>query len=176
LAEMERRFGNLGFAAIGYNGGERRATNFKAGTGGLAGETIDYVKIITGLSAATWRDAPPESVDLRLSQTTDFLSACYQLATNRRLSKPPEPEYAIKPWGVQLAFGTTQAQAKAMYNRNTASCRPLLRNERMDLVAVQNRQKQYFMARIGRTSRDNARKLCLALSNSGCRCSVKQNR
>ncbi len=47
---MAERYGNLGLAAVGYNGGERRAEGLIAGTGGLMRETVDYVAIITGLS------------------------------------------------------------------------------------------------------------------------------
>lgn len=178
LADMERRFGNLGFAAIGYNGGETRATNFKAGTNGLARETVDYVKIITGVSAEAWRDAPPETLDLALEPGKPFLPACYEMAAKRRISKPPsfEPEYGLKPWGVELAFGATGKQARASYTQKTGSCRALLRRERLDLIPVKTRRGSYVMARIGRNTQGNARKLCLQLSRTGCRCTVKRNR
>ncbi len=52
LAEMVGRYGNPGMAAIGYNGGERRAAGFLEGKG-LARKTVNYVPIITGLSAET---------------------------------------------------------------------------------------------------------------------------
>ncbi len=44
LSEMARIYGSLGLAAVGYNGGERRAEGLIAGTGGLAQETVDYTR------------------------------------------------------------------------------------------------------------------------------------
>ena len=66
LADLQRRYGNPGLAAVAYNGGEGRANGFVEG-GGLARETINYVQIITGLSAEDWRDAPPVKHDFALA-------------------------------------------------------------------------------------------------------------
>ena len=66
LAELARDFGNIGLAAVAYNGGEARAARFIAAKDGLPLETRDYVHAITGYSAVAWRDAPPAKVDLAL--------------------------------------------------------------------------------------------------------------
>ena len=178
LAEMVRRYGNEGLAAIGYNGGERRAEGFLQG-GGLARETVNYVPIITGLTAEDWRDTQPEGHDMRLSKTEAFLPACYAMARNRRVSALAPPEPALKKWGVQIAFGKSRAQARAAYKRRARSCRPVIGEDKPDFVPVKHRasgQKGYIMARIGRRTRDGADALCARLRRAGCTCAVYANR
>ncbi|MEL6588198.1 MAG: lytic transglycosylase domain-containing protein [Pseudomonadota bacterium] len=181
LGEMQRRYGNPGLAAVGYNGGERRAEGLIAKTGGLARETVNYVQIITGLTAETWRDSPPTAHDFRLDPALAFQPACHALARNRRLTAfktAPPPAPAIKPWGVQLAFGASKDAATRAYNRRAAQCPSVLRGEKMDLVRVKNRvqgRPSYYMARIGRNSRDAADRLCRRIASAGCLCRVYRN-
>ncbi len=54
--------------------------------------------------------------DLRLAKDKGFAAACYELAQNRRLSPMPRPKPRIAPWGVQLAFGTSKAEARARFD------------------------------------------------------------
>ena len=178
LGEMVRRFGNPGLAAVGYNGGERRAEGLIAGTGGLARETIDYVQIITGLTAETWRDAPPEAHDFRLQKDKPFRDACFELARDRRLTPYPRPKPAVRPWGVQLAFGRSQSEARRAFERQTAACRGVAAGEKLDLVFVKNRvsgQKGFYMARISRDSVREANALCRRFRAAGCVCAVYEN-
>ncbi|KEJ90016.1 lytic transglycosylase domain-containing protein [Sulfitobacter donghicola] len=181
LAEMARRYGNEGMAAIGYNGGERRAEGFLAGKG-LASETINYVPIITGLTAEQWRDAPPKNHDFRLAKDKPFYAACSEMARKRKLSplkraKPPVPP--LKPWGVQLGFGTSKKSARAKVQTLTRSCRAQVKREKLDLVFVKNRvsgKKGYYFGRIGRNTREGAQKLCNSLKRQGCRCLTVNNK
>lgn len=76
LAEMVKKYGN---------GGERRAEGFLEGKG-LAQETVNYVPIITGLTAEQWRDTPPKDHDSSLAPEKSFFDACSEMATNRRLT------------------------------------------------------------------------------------------
>lgn len=179
LAEMATKYGNEGMAAIGYNGGERRAEGFLEGAG-LASETIDYVPIITGLSAEQWRDAAPENPDFRLSKTKPFLPACYEMARNRRISSlrvtPPKP--VLKPWGVQVSFGTSTTQAKAKANTQTASCRAPLKGKKLDMVFKKNRvsrRKGFYFAQYGSDTQSGAQGLCDKMRLSGCACLVVKN-
>lgn len=180
LAEMTRRYGNAGMAAIGYNGGERRAEGFLEGKG-LAPETVAYVPIITGLSAEDWRDAPPQDHDMRLSKTEPFLPACYAMAANRRitpLARPAPPPPRIKPWGVQVAFAQSEKAAEAALRQKTASCRRLVGGEKADLIYQPHRmagKQGYFFARFGRDSPQGAQALCDAMRAQGCTCRVTQN-
>ena len=181
LGEMQRRYGNPGLAAVGYNGGEGRAEGLIAKTGGLARETVNYVQIITGLTAETWRDAPPASHDFRIAPGMTFQNACFALARERRLTafktpKPPAPR--VKPWGVQLAFGASKDAARRAYNRRVAQCPGILRGEKVDLIKVKNRvqgRPGYYMARIGRDTRSQADAFCRRIAASGCLCRVYKN-
>lgn len=176
LAEMTRRYGNEGMAAIGYNGGERRAEKFLDG-GGLAIETINYVPIVTGLTAGEWRDTPPKTHDFRLSKTDDFHTACTAMAQNRRLT-PVKIIPLLNPWGVQMAFGKTGDEARAAFKRQTAQCRGTVAKEKPDFIPVKHRaagKKGFVMARIGRNTRYEADKLCSNIRAGGCICAVYKN-
>ena len=178
LGELSQRYGNPGLAAVAYNGGERRADGLVAKTGGLARETVNYVQIITGLPAETWRDDPPEGHDFRLQGDVPFRAACHDLARNRRLTAYPEPEPAVKPWGVQLAFGTSVDAARRKYSEKTRSCAALVKGETVDYVYEKSRASPrggYYMARIGRDDRDAAWRYCSQLKNRGCICAVYAN-
>ncbi len=178
LGELRRRYGNHGLAAVAYNGGERRADGLVAGTGGLAKETINYVRIITGIPARTWADTPPDSHDFRLQKDKPFASACHELARKRILTAYPPPEPVVKPYGVQLAFGTTKKKALNLFARRTARCTRVLNGEEPVLIWEKSRaspQGGYYMARIGRNTRDAAWKLCTRLKKSGCLCAVYRN-
>jgi hypothetical protein len=180
LAEMARRYGNEGMAAIGYNGGERRAEGFLEGKG-LASETVNYVPIITGLMAEQWRDTPPKDHDFSLAPEKTFYAACSEMARNRKLTpikRVASPPPALKPWGVQLGFGTSEKAAKAKIGTQTSSCRAQVAREKLDLIYVKNRvsgKKGYFFGRIGRNTRDAAQKLCGDLKRDRCTCLVVQN-
>lgn len=181
LAEMVQRYGNEGMSAIGYNGGERRAEGFLEGKG-LAQETINYVPIITGLTAEQWRDVPPKNHDFSLAPNKSFYIACSAMARNRKLTpikraKPAPPP--LKPWGVQLGFGTSKKSARAKVRTMTGTCRGQISREKLDLVYVKNRvsgRKGYFFVRIGRNSRQAAQKLCGNLKQQRCTCLVVQNK
>ena len=179
LGELVRRYGNEGLAAVAYNGGERRAEGLVTKTGGLARETIDYVQIITGLTAEDWRDNPPAAHDFSLQKGVAFRPACHDLALKRKLTKFKRPEPKVLPWGVQVAFGTTQSSAKRKLGALPARCRAGIGKNKIDYVPQKSRASpsgRYVMARIGRADRDSAWKLCARLKQSGCRCAVYRNR
>lgn len=178
LGELTRRYGNQGLAAVAYNGGERRADGLVTRAAGLARETIDYVKIITGLPAETWRDSPPEAHDFRLQKDMSFQTACHDLARNRRFTAFPPPEPVVKKWGVQMAFGTSKDRAMAQYRARAKSCAGLVKGEEPDLIWQKSRASPrggYWMARLGRDGRDAAWSFCGKLKARGCTCAVYKN-
>ncbi|HBM62297.1 MAG TPA: transglycosylase [Citreicella sp.] len=178
LGELVRRYGNPGLAAVAYNGGEGRADGLVAGSGGLARETVDYVRIITGLPAEIWRDAPPETPDFALQPDLPFAQACHDLARNRRLTAYPDAPPPRKPWGIQMAFGTTQDRALAQFRERARSCSALVGSEDPDLIWQKSRASPaggYWMARLGRDGRDEAWRLCTRLKAQGCVCAVYRN-
>ncbi|WP_233489808.1 lytic transglycosylase domain-containing protein [Jannaschia rubra] len=178
LAELTARYGNVGLAAVGYNGGERRAEGFIARTGGLARETVDYVRIITGRSAETWRDDPPESHDFALDGDTPFRPACEAMARDRRFSPMVDPAPPLSPWGVQVGFGRDLDGARAAHGRLSDACRAAAPVARLELVPLSRRgpgRPPIIAARIGAQSRDEAVQLCRAISDAGCVCRAYRN-
>src|SRR5271166_1882786 len=62
VADLSRRFGNLGLAAAAYNAGPNGLASWLAGHGFMPIETQDYVLAITGHDIEEWRgDKPPAS-------------------------------------------------------------------------------------------------------------------
>lgn len=178
LGELSRAYGNQGLAAVAYNGGEGRADGLVGETGGLARETVNYVRIVTGLRAETWRDAPPETHDFRLDGDTPFQPACRTLARDRRLTPFPDPPDDWAPWGVQVAFGPDESTARRSYARKARACRALDAGTEPDYVPVAHRvsgRSGYVMARIGRPDRAAAFDLCDSLKRAGCICAVYRN-
>ncbi|PWJ21022.1 lytic transglycosylase domain-containing protein [Jannaschia seohaensis] len=178
LGEMTRRYGSLGLAAIGYNGGERRAEGWKAGTGGLARETRAYVSIITGHSAEAWRDEPPDEVSYALDGDTPFQEACVTMAAKRRVTPLGPPPSRVSAWGAQIAFGTSRSAARAAWGRLPASCRRAAPEDRLDYVPVRRRgpgDRVYMMVRVGADSRVEATGLCRTISRAGCPCRAFRN-
>src|SRR6516165_7144535 len=57
--DLRREFGNLGLAAAAYNAGSGRVRDWLAGKRALPGETIAYVRIVTGYSAEQWAGRSP---------------------------------------------------------------------------------------------------------------------
>ena len=178
LAYLTRKFGNIGLAAVAYNGGELRARDFIAKTGGLPFETRNYVQIVTGHSAETWRDIPPTNPKLALNGAMPFAEACSALAKGKTYTAFKPLVIPRKAWGVQLASGKTRGRAMAAFSRRAASCRRVIRGEDPSVFYKNSRRrglKGQYVARFGRDSRASANALCLRLKRSGCACAVFKN-
>ena len=174
LGELTRTYGNQGLAAVAYNGGEGRANGFLVGKG-LARETINYVRIITGLNAEDWRDNPPKDHDFRLDKNKPFMPSCLAMAQGRKVSPlgPPPPRW--KPWGVQVAFGATEKSARIGVTRLRRSCQNIIRTGQMEYIPIPSRvhgRRPYVMARVGHSTRNTADQMCRTLSRAGCVCRV----
>ncbi|ARJ70697.1 lytic transglycosylase domain-containing protein [Paracoccus contaminans] len=169
-------FGNMGLAAVAYNGGEARALRFYNGGQVLPFETQDYVEAITGHNAWKWRDEPPAALDIRLDKDRPFHDACMKLARNRTLK-----EFTTKarawPWGVILAAHPQQSGAQQQVNRLNRQLRPILGGKRVSYVrkAVGGAGRRLYTAQIGYSSRGEANAFCLQFRALGGRCIVLKN-
>jgi hypothetical protein len=176
LADLARAYGNLGLAAVAYNGGEARAERFIAGAGGLAAETRAYVQAITGHSAEAWRDAPPKSVDLALGGEGGFEANCITLASSRTLrefkSAPP-----TLPWGVVVASNRARDGAQRQMSRLQNRYAAVLRGEPVSYTRGRRpgMRGSLHYAQIGRNSRAEADALCGRLRAAGGDCMVIRN-
>jgi hypothetical protein len=181
LGNLRDRYGNIGLAAIAYNGGEGRADGWTARNGGLAWETVDYVRIVTGLRAEEWRDDPPDpeaiARELRLDGDVPFGEACERLAERRRMSPLTTPS-ATSPWGVQVGYGRSEAEARRSYARLQDRCREAAPEDGLEMVRVNPRGRgrpSLVMARIGADDRGSAARLCDRIRSAGCVCAVYRN-
>lgn len=176
LARLRDGFGNLGLAAVAYNGGETRAANFIAGGTVLPWETQDYVEAITGHNAWKWRDDPPTQVDMRLDGEVPFRDACITLAGKRTLKEFTTPERAW-PWGVILASHPRQSGAASQVSALNRQLRPILAGKRVAYVRkrVSGMPRASYIAQVGYSTKAEATKFCARLRAAGGRCIVLKN-
>ena len=178
LRHLTDMFGNIGLAAVAYNGGENRAARFVAGQGGLPYETLDYVEAITGHGALLWRDNPPAEADLKLALNPDmeFRPACEKLAGDRTLREfTTQPR--IFPWGVIVASHPSQSGAAQQVARLNRSLRPILGDKRVGYVRkrLSGQPRAVYTAQVGYDSKSEANQFCLQLKRLGGRCIVLKN-
>ena len=83
LSALREQFGNWGLAAAAYNGGSGRVQKWLDKRGKLPKETQDYVKIITGIPAESWKGATR-----KVSFSIPAKAPCQEIAY---LADPPEP-------------------------------------------------------------------------------------
>lgn len=177
LRQLRDGFGNLGLAAIAYNGGEARAASFKSGAGGLPWETRAYVQIITGHDALTWRDQPPASLDLRLSGETPFREACITLAAGRGIKSFTPPPSPVLAWGAIVASHPHQSMARSYAQQLERRLRPLLGGQ---AITVHRKRltaggRPVYTAQVGYETRQGADAFCTRLKQVGGRCIVLKN-
>jgi hypothetical protein len=174
LAELSDNLGNIGLAAVAYNGGEARAARFIAREGGLPTETRDYVEAITGHPAETWRDAPPAEIDLSLKPEASFRSACIEKAAARTIRdfRPPPP-----PWGIIVATNRERAGAERQVARLKNRLAGVIGGEAVRYVQERRPGLRGLMwhAQLGGQSREEADALCDRIRRSGGDCMVLKN-
>ena len=169
-------FGNMGLAAVAYNGGEGRALRFFNGGQVLPYETQDYVEAITGHNAWKWRDDPPSQIDIRLDKEAAFKDACIKLAGNRSLREFSTRTRAW-PWGVILASHPKQSGAQQQVNRLNRQLRPILGGKRISYVrkTMTGSGRRVYTAQVGYSSRGEANAFCSQFRSLGGRCIVLKN-
>lgn len=178
LDALRQRFGNLGLAAIAYNGGENRAARFIAGTGYLAAETLDYVETITGIPATDWLVGEAPAGDYALQPDKPFHEACVELAEANRLTEFTPPDAIVQPWGIQLAEFFSRANARRAFDRLQQQYAGVLGEEELMLVARRNPNfggALRYRVEIGRNSRVDAAALCSSYRRAGGVCLVVSN-
>ncbi|MFC3630128.1 lytic transglycosylase domain-containing protein [Paracoccus angustae] len=178
LRHLTDAFGNIGLAAVAYNGGENRAARFVGQNGGLPYETQDYVAAITGFEALRWRDNPPPVSDLKLALDPDlaFRPACEKLAGERKLREfMVQPK--VFPWGVIVASHPSQSGASRQVARLNRSLRPILGDKQVGYVRkrLTGMPRAVYTAQIGWDSKAEAAAFCNRFKQLGGRCIVLRN-
>ncbi|MDN5569302.1 MAG: lytic transglycosylase domain-containing protein [Paracoccus sp. (in: a-proteobacteria)] len=179
LGTLADRFGNIGMAAVAYNGGENRAARFLQQQTTLPYETIDYVESITGFGAHRWRDNPPKDEELKLALDKDmaFRPACEKMAGDRSL-REFNTQPRVFPWGVIVASHPSRSGAAQQVARLNRALRPIL-DDGASVGYVRKRMngmpRAVYTAQIGYNSKTAAASFCNRFKRVGGRCIVLKN-
>lgn len=183
LRDLSDRFGNLGLAAAAYNGGEKRVTDWRAGTGGLPYETRDYVVSITGRTAEEWnlpgaawkapqRPLPPDERPpgscLGVVALLGRPGAGMEVVANY-----PKADWA--PWGVQVAGNFSLNRAMASYAALQNRHGDIIGGQAPLVVRAVNRSRgnaALYQLRVPAQTREEAGDLCQRLKAAGAACLV----
>jgi hypothetical protein len=174
LHDLHREFGNLGLAAAAYNAGPRRVHDWLGGRRSLPGETRSYVRVVTGRSAEEWTGGQKDLLEMRSERVP-----CSQVAPifgHPTLYALPVKAETVKPWGVELVGGPTQAKALTRY-REVQSKYPAILTGREPHVVIRGVIGDMGAARVrvGAETRAEATKLCGDLRAAGWYCDVLRN-
>ncbi len=183
LRDLRERFGNLGLAAAAYNAGEKRVTDWRAGTGGLPYETRDYVISITGRSAEDWNlpGAEWKAPDRPLPPDERPPGSCLGVvaligksgAGMAVVANYPKADWA--PWGVQVAGNFSLNRAMASYAALQNRHGDILGGQPPMVVRGVNRSRgnaALYQLRVPAQSRDEAGDICKRLKAAGAACVV----
>ena len=176
LAELSRRFGNLGLAAAAYNGGPTRLANWMSGQGGLPAETRDYVLAITGRTADDWAAVAKGEANV-LPDPEGWRLPCLQFVALRRPGPRPNPatESPFAPWGVQLAGNFSKERALAAFLRARAAYAVIVGDLRPMVIGTRLRSRgtrAFYRVRLPAPSRAAASDLCNRIRSAGGACVV----
>lgn len=182
LRELRTTFrGNLGLAAAAYNAGPGQVEAWLAGRSRLPGETLAYVRIVTGYTAEAWASQPLPQLQSPNTPTgnTPTGARCVELAKlmidspQRRLPLTSNPAWG--PWGVQLAGNWSEGRVLATYERLRRKYDAVL-GDRLPLVLYARRHElPTFAVRVSEKSRADADALCAKLRAAGGACIVFRN-
>jgi hypothetical protein len=177
LGDLASAYGNIGLAAAAYNAGEAGLERFLAAKSGLPAETRAYVAAITGYPVETWRDAPPEKLDLALATGgSGFQAACIAQAETRSV-KEFRSVPKLAPWGVVVASNREAAGAERQVGRLRNRYGAVLGGEEVAYSSGRSpgvRTRMVF-AQVGRDTRASADALCARLRTAGGDCMVLKN-
>jgi Transglycosylase SLT domain/SPOR domain len=175
LADLNRRFGNLGLAAAAYNAGPNRVANWLAGHGNLPVETRDYVLTTTRHPAEDWIGdaAAGTSTGSAISSKQSCLQAIADI--RRAESRTVTASALFAPWGVQLAGSFSKAAALAAYTRARSSYFAII--GKIEPMVIGGRVPTrgfapYYQVRAPAPSRAAANALCEKILRAGGACVV----
>lgn len=179
LRELKNTFGNLGLAAAAYNAGPGRLSRWLSGKVQLPGETIAYVRLVTGHSAAEWASAQPPREDGEISNSVLPCTIPSDVLAN----EPEGQNEAIPkispwaPWGVHLAGHWTKGRVLASYERLRRNYVNVLGDKEPLIVITYGPSglTKRYLVRVAEDTRIAAEQLCARLQAAGGSCFVVRN-
>lgn len=178
LADLKRRFGNLGLAAAAYNAGRARVANWLAGHSYLPAETRTYVLSITQYPVEDWIAGAAAKVMSGSAGASE--ASCLEAMTFIRRSNPEDfaTSALIAPWGVQLAGSFSKAAALAAYGRARSRYFSILGNLEPIILSDPTLGlgfRPYYRIRAPAPTRAAANALCRQIEHAGGACAVLRN-
>lgn len=174
LADLKRRFGNLGLAAAAYNGGPSRVAAWLAGTGGLPYETRNYVEIVTRRPAEDWRDGTGA-----VAQEADLAKSGNCLETATLIARNEPRQFAgstlTAPWGVQISGAFNRGAALAAYGRARRQFAGVIGDVEPMILGRRAPGRGFarlWQVRVPSQSRAAANALCGKIERAGGACAV----
>ncbi|MEP9352052.1 lytic transglycosylase domain-containing protein [Xanthobacter sp. KR7-65] len=183
LADLNRRFGNLGLAAAAYNAGPGRVNGFLAG-GGLPNETRTYVRLITGRTAEDWAGLKRQGGTAFSANTPDFTSepCLVTVAALRKGAPAPaagEPANTLfAPWGVQISGNYSREIALASFRREAQRAPQVFADLTPVIVATRvggRGPRTFYRVRLPAQTKADGTKMCDRLRKLGGACLVLPN-
>jgi Transglycosylase SLT domain len=182
LRELRNKFGNLGLAAAAYNAGPGRVAKWLSRNLHLPGETIAYVRLVTGRPISEWMSPQSSS-----SQVTEIPKGvpCAGLANGspNEPASSPSNESGARPtapwaaWGVQLAGDWTRDQVLSKYDYLRRKYFPVL-GDKDPLVLITygpSGLTKRYLARVAENTQQEAEQLCKRLQSLGGSCFAIRN-
>lgn len=172
IADLTRRFGNIGLAAAAYNAGSDRVAAWLAGSRGLPAETQSYVLLLTGVPADEWRHSRAPAKPAVRPAALDSQDSCAAVTAELRSDEgvrglPPAP------WGVQLSGSFSKAAALAAFARAERRYRPVTGAVRPMVIGRVLRSRgrlPFYRVMIPEASRAAADRTCRAILAIGGAC------
>jgi hypothetical protein len=183
LADLRKRFGNLGLAAAAYNGGPARVSAWLASRGSLPAETRNYVVAVTGRAADDWAEEarggePAKSTGDATPTRCLIVVASFRRDGGRRAIATyggPIEQSPLAPWGVQLAGNFSKSVALASYGRVRQHHAGILGDVAPMVIGTRLRSRgtgAFYRVRIPAATRAAATDMCDRLRKQGGACVV----
>jgi soluble lytic murein transglycosylase-like protein len=169
VADLTRRFGNVGLAAAAYNAGSDRVASWLAGSGHLPAETQAYVISVTGIPAEDWKRAGAAA---NTGNDVDESESCAAVTASLRTEEAANP-IPIAPWGVQLAGNFSKAVALASFARAAQRYQRIIGNTQPMVIygVLRSRGRlPFYRVMIPEASRADADRTCQAILAIGGAC------
>ena len=187
LAELRRRFGNLGVAAAAYNAGPARVADWLRGAGGLPAETRAYVRFVTRSAAEAWAgsesraagDASSSASGAETATEPAAAGSCLAAVADLRRGRGgagegDEDGFApLAPWGVQLAGNFSKAIALASFERARQLYAGVIGNVRPMIIGRVLRSRgtrKFYQVRLPAPTRQAAQAMCGRIRAAGGIC------
>jgi len=174
LAELKKKFGNLGLAAAAYNAGEARVQRWITRGGFLPLETENYVLHILGRPADNFVGSDVAEEVPPLDPEKPFQEACVLLPV-MAATIAPMARIHTKPWGIQVAGHFRRDVAIRMWERAKRRVRALQSAEPVVSQMRAGRRRPIYAVRIGADTRKEAEQTCQSIRSNGGSCVVLKN-